>query len=78
MSLVAKPITLKEYLDYTEYAGRRIPEYWIVDPIADKVTVLEWVEGLYEEQVYAGEQAIGSPQFPDLDLIASTVLSARR
>jgi Uma2 family endonuclease len=36
----------------TEYVARQIPEYWIVDPIAQKITVLEWVDGLYEEMVY--------------------------
>ena len=35
----------------TEYAARGIAEYWIVDAIAQKVTVLEWVEGFYEERV---------------------------
>jgi len=29
----------------SEYAARGIAEYWIVDPIAQKVTILEWVEG---------------------------------
>jgi Uma2 family endonuclease len=62
----------------TEYAGRHIPEYWIVDPIAQKVTVLEWVDGLYEDQVYQGEVAIVSPLFPDLNLTARTVLNAGR
>ncbi len=60
----------------TEYAGRHIPEYWIVDPIAQKVTILEWVDGLYEEQVYQGDTAIVSPLFPALSLTAATVLSA--
>ncbi len=42
-----------------EYAGRQIMEYWIVEhAIAQKVTVLEWVDGLYEEQVYQGEAMI--------------------
>jgi Uma2 family endonuclease len=30
----------------SEYAARQIPEYWIVDPILAKVTILELVEGL--------------------------------
>ncbi len=60
----------------TEYAGRHIPEYWIVDPIAQKVTILQWVDGLYEEQVYQGDTAIVSPLFPALNLTAATVLSA--
>jgi len=62
----------------TEYAARHIPEYWIVDPIAQKVTLLEWVEGMYEEQVYQADQAIRSPQFPNLNLTATTVLTAGR
>jgi Uma2 family endonuclease len=60
----------------TEYAGRQIPEYWIVDPIAQKVTILEWVDGMYEEQIYQGEQEIASLLFPGLNLNATTVLTA--
>jgi Uma2 family endonuclease len=62
----------------TEYAGRHIQEYWIVDPIAQTVTLLEWVEGLYEEQVYRGEAVIQSPSFPALALTAQQVLKAGR
>lgn len=60
----------------TEYAGRHISEYWIVDPTAQKVTVLEWVNGLYEEKVYQGSQSILSPSFPELALMATQVLVA--
>lgn len=60
----------------TEYAGRHIAEYWIVDPIAQKVTVLEWVDGLYEEQVYQGEAAIASHLFPSFSFTAAQVLAA--
>ena len=62
----------------TEYAGRQIPEYWIVDPIAQKVTILEWVDGLYEEQVYQGDTAIVSPVLPSFTLSAEMLLSAGR
>jgi Uma2 family endonuclease len=58
----------------SEYAARGVAEYWIVDPIAQKVTVLEWVEGFYEEQVYVGEQAIASPVFANLKLTVAEVL----
>jgi len=62
----------------TEYAGRHIPEYWIVDPIAQKVTLLEWVDGLYEEQVYQGDTKIISRLLPSLNLTAAQVLAAGR
>jgi Uma2 family endonuclease len=61
----------------SEYAARWIPEYWIVDPIQQRVTVLEWVEGLYEEQVYTGDRAIGSPLFGVLELTAERLLQGR-
>jgi Uma2 family endonuclease len=58
----------------SEYAARGISEYWIVDPIESKVTVLEWVEGLYEERVYRGEDAIVSSILGEIDLTAAIVL----
>ena len=58
----------------SEYAARGIAEYWVVDPIAQKVPVLEWVEGLYEEQVYAGDTMIASLVFTDFKLTATQVL----
>ncbi len=59
----------------SEYAARQIPEYWIVDPILNKVTILELVEGLYEEQVYVGEESIESPLLGSLKLTAQSVLA---
>jgi Uma2 family endonuclease len=59
----------------SEYAARQIPEYWIIDPILDKVTILELVEGFYEEQVYTAEQIIVSPQFSQFNLTAKQVLT---
>ncbi|MCC5638621.1 Uma2 family endonuclease [Nostoc sp. CHAB 5844] len=58
----------------SEYAARGIAEYWIVDHIAQKVTVLEWVEGFYDERVYEGESAIASTIFANLQLTAAEVL----
>jgi Uma2 family endonuclease len=58
----------------SEYAARGIAEYWIVDPIAQKVTVLEWVEGFYDERVYQGENAIVSSIFANLHLTPAEVL----
>jgi hypothetical protein len=50
-SLVVEVVSPKQdKRDYrykrSAYAARQIPEYWIVDPILNKVTVLELVEGL--------------------------------
>jgi hypothetical protein len=38
------------------------------------VTVLEWVEGLYEEKVYTGNDAIASSVLGNLGLAADRVL----
>jgi len=61
----------------SEYAARGIAEYWIVDPIARQVTILEWVEGLYEEKVYQGDRQIESTVLGSLDLNVDRVLQAR-
>jgi Uma2 family endonuclease len=58
----------------SEYAARGIAEYWIVDPITQKVTILEWVEGFYDEWVYEGETVIISSIFADLQLTAAQIL----
>jgi hypothetical protein len=42
--------------------------------IYTKITVLEWVEGLYEEQIYTGENLVVSPLLGDLDLSVDRVL----
>ena len=57
----------------SEYAARGIMEYWIVDPIAQKLTILQWVEGFYDELVFTGEMAIGSPLLGELDLTAAKI-----
>jgi len=57
-----------------EYASFGIPEYWIVDPAAQKITPLLLVEGLYEETVYQGNDQIQSPTFPELALTVNQIL----
>jgi Uma2 family endonuclease len=79
-TLVIEVVSPKqEQRDYrykrSEYAARQIPEYWIIDPILNKVTVLELVEGLYEEEIYTAEQTIVSPQFDRFNLTAEQVLT---
>jgi Uma2 family endonuclease len=59
----------------SEYGARAIAEYWIVDPMAQQVTLLEWVEGLYEERVYGLGERIVSIVFEGLDLTVDQVLA---
>ena len=52
-----------------QYAARCIPEYWLVDPDAETVTVLGWEDGDYNPIQTAKEDAIiTSQEFPDLQL----------
>ncbi len=52
----------------SQYQARGILEYWIVDPIEEKITVLNLVEGLYEETVFEKNEAIASPILSQLSL----------
>jgi Uma2 family endonuclease len=60
----------------SEYAARGVAEYWIVDPIAAQVTILELVDGFYEEQEFKDANRLISTVFPELNLIASQTLQA--
>lgn len=75
---VVSPSTATE--DYrakrTEYAVLDIPEYWIVDPIQSLVTVCTLRDGAYDDQVFQGNDPIGSPTFASLTLAAAPVLGA--
>ena len=62
----------------SEYAARGILEYWIVDPIQQQVTVLEWVEGFYEQQVYRGDGPVISPLFEQIALSANEILQSNK
>jgi Uma2 family endonuclease len=55
----------------TEYAGRDIPEYWIVDPVEHKISVLVNSDGWYDLQEFAMEQMIISPTFGELQISLS-------
>jgi Uma2 family endonuclease len=61
----------------SEYAARGIAEYWIVDPLQQRVTVLQWVEGLYEEKIYTGDARVVSPLLGILDLTTAQILQGR-
>ena len=57
----------------SEYAARGIAEYWIVDPLISRVTILVLNEGLYDERIFENDNAIASPLFPQLQLTANDV-----
>ncbi len=60
----------------SEYAARGIPEYWIIDPMAERVTILQWSEGYYEQQIYRDDKTINSPLLGKLTLTAAEILQA--
>ena len=49
----------------TEYAARDIPEYWIIDPLEAKVTIL----------INSDSDRLISPTFPELQLTPQTIFS---
>ena len=59
----------------SEYAVLEIPEYWIVDPLQEVVTVCALEDGFYEAIEFRGEEPIVSATFPELALTAGQVLS---
>ncbi|HIK43335.1 MAG TPA: Uma2 family endonuclease [Leptolyngbyaceae cyanobacterium M65_K2018_010] len=60
---------------HTEYAARGIEEYWIVDPEMRQVTVCQWVNGLYENQVFAGSEPIRSAIAPGIALTPAALFA---
>ncbi len=66
--------------DYTEkaieYQNTGIPEYWIVDPIEQKITVLVLKDGSYGKTLLTGSEAIASRTFSQLQLTATEILEA--
>jgi Uma2 family endonuclease len=58
-----------------EYNILNIPEYWIVDPLESKVTVLSLVEDWYEPATFSDSDRIQSATFPDLALATDRVLN---
>lgn len=61
----------------SQYQARGILEYWIIDPMEQKITVFTLLEGLYEEALFTGEAEIISTLLPpEFALTASQVLQA--
>ena len=70
---------LTKTIDYcskrSEYAVLNIPEYWIVDPLQSQVTVCTLVEGMYDDEVFRGQDAIVSPTFEQLELNVDSIFN---
>lgn len=75
---VVSPESIKRDYRYkrSEYAALEVPEYWIVDPLEAKISVLFLEEGLYEETVFTDSQEIRSRTFPELAIITEQVFNA--
>ncbi len=77
---VVSPGKENEERDYnakrSQYQARGIAEYWIVDPIKQQITVLSLVAGLYEEEVFSGEDKIASTLLSKLN--PDSLLTARQ
>ena len=58
-----------------QYEALGIPEYWIIDPHREKVTVLVLMNAKYEASVYAASQQIVSVVFPSLKISVQKLLS---
>jgi Uma2 family endonuclease len=75
---VASPSTKND--DYRskrgEYGFLEIPEYWIVDPIARKITIGIVEYQFYDVTEFQDDEVIQSQTFPNLHLIVNQVLTA--
>ena len=51
----------------SQYEARGIQEYWIVDPVVGRVSVLSLSEGLYEVATFEGEEVVVSQLLSELE-----------
>lgn len=58
-----------------EYAAIGVTEYWIVDPLENKVTIGLLNQGFYQQTVFIDNQKIISPTFPSLNLTVKQIFS---
>jgi Uma2 family endonuclease len=58
-----------------QYQDWGIPEYWIIDPHQEQLTVLVLKDRAYQEKVYKGAERIMSLEFPELKLSLEEILA---
>ncbi|MBE9156060.1 Uma2 family endonuclease [Nodosilinea sp. LEGE 06152] len=61
---------------HSEYSVLDIPEYWIVDPLQNQVTIGRLQSGRYDDEVFTGSQTVQCSVLPGLTLTAQQILSA--
>ena len=67
----------RDYIDkVTEYQNSGIPEYWIVDPIEQKISILLLEKEGYIKTVFTKDDVIASVTFPQLKVTTDEILSA--
>ena len=77
---VVSPGELQRNRDYVakriQYQNCSIPEYWIIDPNAQTVLILQLSENNYREiGSFTGESQLVSPQFPALELTPAQIFN---
>ncbi|MDZ7965788.1 MAG: Uma2 family endonuclease [Nostoc sp. DedSLP03] len=60
----------------SEYAALEVPEYWIVDPLQAKISVLLLEDGFYEETVFTDTQQLISRTFLELRIVVEQIFTA--
>lgn len=66
----------RDYIDKrNQYEWRSIPEYWIVDPIKQQVTVLSLTTDGYQEMLFVDDELVLSQAFPGWTLTAAEMVS---
>ncbi|QZZ21131.1 Uma2 family endonuclease [Leptothermofonsia sichuanensis E412] len=77
---VVSPGNANQRRDYeakrTQYQERGIPEYWLIDPDQQSITVLVLENGKYRESgCFKGSDRVVSPAFPTLTLTADQLFA---
>jgi len=57
-----------------QYEAMGIPEYWIIDPHREQVTVFILVEDAYRKTVYTLDETVKSMVFPELSVTTTDLL----